>query len=103
MYTCKKCGSTNCNELFTLTGYSEDIICHDCGHLEPPPGRVIFLTTAEAADALDLDRRTVIAYIHRGLIQANKFGRDWQIDPAEVERYQKERRKPGRPKATDDI
>lgn len=58
-----------------------------------------FLTTQQAADLLDLDRRTILKYIQRGLIQARKFGRDWQIDPAEVERYRQERRKPGRPKA----
>ncbi len=57
------------------------------------------LTTQQAADALNLDRRTILKYIERGLIQAHKFGRDWQIDAAEVERYRQERRKPGRPKA----
>lgn len=56
------------------------------------------LTTQQAADLLGLDRRTVLKYIERGLIQATKFGRDWQIDPAEVEHFQRERRKPGRPK-----
>lgn len=56
------------------------------------------LTTSEAADLLALDRRTILKYIERGLIQARKHGRDWQIDPDEVERYQRERRKPGRPK-----
>jgi excisionase family DNA binding protein len=58
---------------------------------------VSLLTTQQAADALGLHRRTILKYIQRGLIQAVKFGRDWQIDPVEVERYQQERRKPGRP------
>lgn len=55
------------------------------------------LTTQQAADALNFTRATILKYIQRGLIEAHKFGRDWQIDSAEVERYQKERRKPGRP------
>lgn len=61
-------------------------------HDDPTP-----LTTQQAADALNLDHRTILQYIRRGLIEATKFGRDWQIDPAEIERYQRKRRKPGRP------
>jgi len=57
-----------------------------------------FLTTQQTADALGLDRRTILKYIQRGLIEASKFGRDWQIDSTEIERYQAERRKPGRPR-----
>jgi len=57
-----------------------------------------FLTSQQAAKALGLAHRTVLKYIERGKIKAHKFGRDWQIDAAEVERYRRERKPVGRPK-----
>jgi excisionase family DNA binding protein len=55
------------------------------------------LTTAKVAALLGLKPVTVRAYIAQGLLVATKPGRDWQIEPEEVARFQRERRKPGRP------
>lgn len=57
------------------------------------------LTTAQVADLLGVKPDTVKRYIHRGLIKASKFGRDWLIAPEAVEQYAKTRRKPGRPRS----
>jgi len=55
-----------------------------------------FFTPREAAEYLGFSETTVRQYIHRGLINAIKFGNTWAISEAECSRYQKERRKPGR-------
>jgi hypothetical protein len=53
------------------------------------------MTTIEAAEALGIVPQGVINAIKRGLLVAEKRGRDWYIEPAEVERYGKERRPAG--------
>lgn len=57
------------------------------------------LTTHEAADRLGIKPRSVVQLIKRDLLAAVKHGRDYSIDPAEVERYITERRPPHRPKS----
>lgn len=54
------------------------------------------MTTAEAAAILQVSRRRVNELITLGTLQAEKFGRDWQINPASVEAYKNSPRKPGR-------
>lgn len=56
------------------------------------------LTTTEAASRLGVKPKTVAYYIKRGLLKAVKFGRDYQITPDELDRFERERRKPGYPK-----
>lgn len=55
-------------------------------------------TTTEAATVLDVQPKTVTRYIERGLIVAKKFGRDYLIASEELERFKRERRKPGKPR-----
>lgn len=55
-------------------------------------------TTAEAATVLGIQPKTVTRYILRGLIQAEKHGRDYQIEDEELERFRRVRRKPGKPR-----
>jgi excisionase family DNA binding protein len=55
------------------------------------------LTTKEVADRLGLAPRSVVQLIRRKLIAAEKRGRDWFINAAEVERYAKERKPAHRP------
>lgn len=55
------------------------------------------LTTREAADRLGLKPRSVVQFIKRGLIAAEKRGRDYLIEASEVERYAQERRAQHRP------
>lgn len=54
-------------------------------------------TTAEAAAILDVKSKTVTRYILRGLIRAEKHGRDYQIEDEELKRFLRRRRKPGNP------
>ena len=56
------------------------------------------MTTTEAAAALNVSRAWVWRLIKSGTITAEMRGRDWWIEPAEVERYRRERRQAGRPK-----
>lgn len=56
------------------------------------------MTTAEAADQLGILPRSVVQLIRRGLIRAEKRGRDYWIEEAEITRYAVERRAPHRPK-----
>ncbi len=55
------------------------------------------MTTKQAAEILGVKMTTVNTLIQRKQIAATKFGRDWLITPEEVERYQRERHKPGWP------
>jgi hypothetical protein len=55
-------------------------------------------TTAEASIILGVQPKTVTRYILRGLIHAEKHGRDYQIEDAELERFNRDRRKPGKPR-----
>jgi excisionase family DNA binding protein len=56
------------------------------------------LTTKQAADRLGIKARSVVQLIKRGLLSAEKHGRDYSILPEEIERYLKERRPQHRPK-----
>jgi len=58
------------------------------------------LTTTQAAEILDISVHGVIKAIQREQIAATKYGGQrgiWLIPRSEVERYDKERQKPGRP------
>ena len=55
------------------------------------------MTTSQAGQRLGLARSTIIEHCRNGLIIATKPGRDWWIEPAEVERYSRERRPRGNP------
>jgi len=46
------------------------------------------LTTAQAAQRLGCTRRRVLALIHEGQLDAERFGRDWAIDEESVARRQ---------------
>ncbi len=55
------------------------------------------LSLIEAADVLGTSPDNLRAAIKRGSLVAEKHGRDWWVDPQEVERYRLEhRRKPCR-------
>jgi excisionase family DNA binding protein len=56
-----------------------------------------YLTTKDAADRLGIKPRSVVQLIRRGLLPAVKFGRDYGLLPADVERYLTERRPAHRP------
>jgi excisionase family DNA binding protein len=59
------------------------------------------LTTAEAGAILGLTARSVARLIGKdgnGKIKAQRFGRDWMISREEIERYQRERKRRGRPR-----
>jgi excisionase family DNA binding protein len=53
------------------------------------------LTTTEAATALGITPRRVVALIHSGRLRATKRGRDWSITPKALEAVRE--RKAGRP------
>jgi excisionase family DNA binding protein len=53
------------------------------------------LTVPQAAALLGLKPRSVRKFIERGMIKGEKRGRDWFITQDEVDRYNRERRKPG--------
>lgn len=55
------------------------------------------LTTAQAAALLSLAPDTVKRHCQRGVIKAEKIGRDWLIPEEEVTRYRAARHGPGRP------
>lgn len=57
------------------------------------------LTTTAAADRLGIKPRSVVQLIKRGLLAATKHGRDYAIDEAEIERYERERRPAHRPRS----
>lgn len=57
-----------------------------------------FLTTSEAADYLGFAEDTVRRYVYRGLIEAQKLGKNLVVLRSECDRYMTERRSPGRPK-----
>lgn len=54
--------------------------------------------TADAAERLGIKPRSVVQLIKRGVLAAEKRGRDYWIEDAEVERYARERRPAHRPK-----
>jgi excisionase family DNA binding protein len=55
------------------------------------------LTTTETANRLGIKPRSVVQLIRRGLLSALKHGRDYMIDPSEVDRYIEQRRPAQRP------
>jgi len=57
----------------------------------------MMLTTTEAATVLGVKPKTVAIYINRGLITAEKKGRDYLIADEELARFQQTRRSPGNP------
>lgn len=63
------------------------------------------VTTKAAAEMLDVSRSAVLKAIKKRRLPAEPFGRDYQIERDEVERYRSERkmtgprRKPDRPPA----
>ena len=42
------------------------------------------LTTNDVAKRVNLTRQRIIQLINRGLIEAEKFGRDWVIDESQI-------------------
>jgi excisionase family DNA binding protein len=61
------------------------------------------LTTALAASLLGIQPDTVKRLCWRGVIKAEKRGRDWFISLEEVKRYKVERRRPGRQRVKETI
>ena len=57
------------------------------------------LTTGQAAALAGVDRKGILQAINRRQLEATKFGRDWQIDRAELQRWMDEKRPVGRPKS----
>jgi excisionase family DNA binding protein len=55
-------------------------------------------TTDEVAELLNIKPRAVRMHIERGNIAATKRGRDLFITQAEIDRFQLQRKGPGRPK-----
>jgi hypothetical protein len=56
------------------------------------------MLTSDAAEQLEMNKRSVARLCKRGIIRAEKRGRDYWIEPAEVERYGRERRPAHRPR-----
>lgn len=54
--------------------------------------------TTEAAKRLGVSARRVAAMIEQGILKADKIGKTWVIDEAEVARASKLERPPGRPR-----
>jgi excisionase family DNA binding protein len=54
------------------------------------------LTVAQAADLLGISPQRVRQLISAGRLKAEKAGRDWLIDPPDLEAVRE--RKPGRPR-----
>jgi excisionase family DNA binding protein len=55
------------------------------------------MTVSEAAEYLGYPVHTIRTYIHRGLIQAEKFGPAVVLMKSECDRFSKEKRGRGRP------
>jgi len=60
-----------------------------------------WITTQQAADKLGVSRAWIIRLIHAGRIVAEKFGRDWKVNPYSLKNYEATKRSPGRPPGTD--
>lgn len=50
----------------------------------------MLLTLAQAAERLGRSVNTLREQIRRGRLHAQKIGRDWLVEEAEVERYRRE-------------
>jgi excisionase family DNA binding protein len=58
------------------------------------------ISTAQAAERLGVSTRRVVFLIHAGRLKAKKIGRDWIINPKDLELIWKDRpRESGRPTA----
>lgn len=57
-----------------------------------------FNTCEQAAKKLRMKADTIRRYVHRGLISAGIIGSVYLIADAEVQRFRREKRDPGRPK-----
>jgi excisionase family DNA binding protein len=55
------------------------------------------VTTKQAAERLGITPGTVVQLIRRGLLTAERFGRDYCLTEQEIDRYQRERRPAHRP------
>ncbi len=55
-----------------------------------------YLTTAEAAEFLDLSVSRVVQFCREGRL-GRRIGRNWAITRTQVERFRKVKRKEGRP------
>lgn len=49
------------------------------------------MTTNDAAARLGVSRARVLQMIEEGKLKAEKVGRDWQVDPASVEEFKRQR------------
>ena len=56
------------------------------------------MTTKQAATELGIQPSSVKKLCQRGILKAERIGRDWLIDRDEIERYKVERRTVGKPK-----
>jgi len=57
-----------------------------------------YMTVQQAAEYLGLSRRRVYQFIHAGRLAAIKLGRDFLIEPQELERFAAIPRKTGQPR-----
>lgn len=57
-----------------------------------------FNTCEQAAAKLKLEPDTIRRYVHRGLIEAGVFGGQYVISDAELARFRRDKREPGRPR-----
>lgn len=56
------------------------------------------LTTTQAATELGIQPGSVKKLCQRGVLKAERIGRDWLVEKIELERYKEARRGRGRPK-----
>lgn len=61
------------------------------------------LDTNQAAEMLKITKQAVSNLCKTGTLRADKEGRDWRIPLEEVERYARERNRPGRPRRKCDV
>lgn len=54
------------------------------------------MTLIQAAAALGVSVSTLRTQIKLGVLKARKLGRDWIVEPREVERYAREHRRPSK-------
>ena len=57
------------------------------------------MTTKQVAAELSIQPRSVKQLCQRGILKADKIGRDWLISQEELDHYKTIRRQPGRPAA----
>lgn len=51
------------------------------------------MTLTDAAKALGVAPSTLRVQVRNGKLHAERHGRDWWVEPAEVERYRRENRR----------